>query len=256
MRRLVALNCTLVCFLSLSVSCKKKPQPIARAPVPPPVSADKPAPATVSSPTVEISAAPSTIERGQQTELSWNSSHATSLIIDSGVGNMAESGSLIISPRESTTYTATATGARGEAKASTRVTVVDRIGSGVIGVTDIHGLEQAIREGKVQPLFFSYDKADLSSEAKLLLEANAHSFREFPEAKVVIEGHCDERGTEEYNLALGDRRSQAAMDYLLQLGVDPKQLKPISFGEERPFATCHDESCWRQNRRAHFRVQR
>ncbi|MFQ5928237.1 MAG: peptidoglycan-associated lipoprotein Pal [Acidobacteriota bacterium] len=205
---------------------------------------------------MEISASPSTIERGRQTTLTWKSTNASALLIDSGVGNVAGIGSVVVSPRESTTYTATAKGPGGEAKSSTRVTVVARTRDTVIRSTDIDSLQRAIDEGRVKPVFFDYDKAQLSAQAKHTLEQNARWLREFANAAVIIEGHCDERGTEEYNLALGDRRAQAAKDYLAQLGIDRERLQTLSFGEERPFAPGHDESAWRLNRRAHFVVKR
>ena len=198
---------------------------------------------------------PSTVERGEQTTLSWTTTETMSLLIDSGIGNVADSGSLVISPRESTTYTATATGPGGEATSSTRVTVVPRSARGMITSTDLDGLQQAIEEGKIQPLFFEYDQAGITAEGERVLKENARWFQQFPNATIVIEGHCDERGTEEYNLALGDRRAQAVKAYLVQLGIDPDRMESISFGEERPFAPGYDEAAYRLNRRAHFIVK-
>jgi len=203
-----------------------------------------------------LSASPTTIDRGGQTTLTWNSSHASSIVIDGGVGNVSPTGSIVVSPRDSTTYTAVASGRGGESRASTRVTVLEP--RKVIpdrAVTDREGLREAIEKGDVQPVFFAYDKAELSESAIETLKQNARIFRSFPRARVIIEGHCDERGTEEYNLALGDRRALAARDYLLQLGVDAAQLETISYGEERPFAKGSNERAWSLNRRAHFVVK-
>jgi len=122
--------------------------------------------------------------------------------------------------------------------------------------TDIDGLAAAIKDGRVKDIFFDYDKAELSPQSRAALEQNARWFRQFPGATVVLEGHCDERGTEEYNLALGDRRAQATKEYLVQLGVSAEQLETISLGEEQPFAPGHDEASYSQNRRAHFVVKR
>jgi peptidoglycan-associated lipoprotein len=101
-------------------------------------------------------------------------------------------------------------------------------------------------------VFFEYDSADLTPEARRILEENAKWFRRYPEARITVEGHCDERGTEEYNLALGDRRANAAADYLVQLGVETDRLDRISFGEERPFVEGTTEAAYAKNRRAHF----
>lgn len=247
-----------LCFLCLltAVACSKRPPP--RAPSPGAsrsgdIGRDR---RSGPLPTVTLTAEPNTIERGGQTTLSWTTTDTMSLVIDSGIGNVADSGSLVVSPRESTTYTATATGAGGEATSSTRVTVVPRGARGMITSTDLDSLQQALEEGKIQPLFFEYDKAGITEEGERVLEENARWFQQFRNATIVIEGHCDERGTEEYNLALGDRRAQAAKAYLVQLGIDPTRMETISFGEERPFARGYDESAYRLNRRAHFVVTR
>jgi len=101
-------------------------------------------------------------------------------------------------------------------------------------------------------VFFAYNESLLSVEAQSLLEKNAEWLRSHPEGQVLIEGHCDERGTVEYNLALGERRVQSAKDYLINLGVSKDRLLTISYGKERPFALGHTEEAWAQNRRAHF----
>jgi peptidoglycan-associated lipoprotein len=103
-------------------------------------------------------------------------------------------------------------------------------------------------------IFFSYDDHSLSSEARSVLSGNASYLRELSALRVLIEGHCDERGTVEYNLALGQRRADSARSYLVDLGIESGRLTTISYGEERPFEEGHDESAWSQNRRAHFRV--
>jgi peptidoglycan-associated lipoprotein len=106
----------------------------------------------------------------------------------------------------------------------------------------------------INDIYFDYDDHTLSSEARSTLSGNASHLKEMSTMRVTIEGHCDERGTTEYNLALGQRRADAARNYLVDLGIDGSRLSTISYGEERPFETGHDESAWSQNRRAHFRV--
>jgi peptidoglycan-associated lipoprotein len=115
--------------------------------------------------------------------------------------------------------------------------------------TDLAELNKA---GYLKDAFFDTDKSDLRPDARDVLAADASWLKDHPSIKILIEGHCDERNTEEYNLALGWRRANAAKAYLVSLGVPDSQISTISYGEERPFATCHNESCWSQNRRAHL----
>ena len=114
-----------------------------------------------------------------------------------------------------------------------------------------YGPEQG---GPLQDIHFAYDSFDLSSEARSTLQANSDWLRNNSQAKVEVEGHCDSRGTTEYNLALGAKRAKAARDYLVSLGVSPERLSTISYGEELPLCREETESCWEQNRRAHFLV--
>jgi peptidoglycan-associated lipoprotein len=96
--------------------------------------------------------------------------------------------------------------------------------------------------------------ADVRADAREVLAANATWLKKYPAVQFTLEGHADERGTAQYNLALGDRRANAARDYLVSLGVDAARIKSVSYGKERPFATGHDEDSWQKNRRAHFVV--
>ena len=102
------------------------------------------------------------------------------------------------------------------------------------------------------PAFFDYDMSALRDDAIAVLQANAQYMMRWPSVRVTVEGHADERGTNEYNLALGDRRANAAREYLQSLGVAGTRVRTISYGEERPFCTESSEGCWSQNRRAHF----
>jgi peptidoglycan-associated lipoprotein len=106
----------------------------------------------------------------------------------------------------------------------------------------------------LKPAFFDYDKADIRPDARDVLAANATWLKKYSSVQFTIEGHCDERGTAQYNLALGDRRANASKDYLASLGVDASRIKTVSYGKERPFAAGHDEDSWQKNRRAHFVV--
>ena len=108
--------------------------------------------------------------------------------------------------------------------------------------------------GYLKDAFFDYDKADLRDDARTVLSTDAEWLKKNRTIQFLIEGHCDERGTSEYNLALGDRRANAAKEYLVSLGVDASRVKTVSYGKERPFCTESTEDCWQQNRRAHFLV--
>lgn len=106
--------------------------------------------------------------------------------------------------------------------------------------------------GYLEDVFFETDSYVIGPSSRDHLAANASWLSTYPSIVILIEGHCDERNTREYNLALGERRASAVRDYLVFLGIDPERIRTISYGEERPFATGHSESAWSQNRRAHF----
>lgn len=108
----------------------------------------------------------------------------------------------------------------------------------------------------VQDVFFNYASSQLSSDAQEALASSAKWLNGHRDISVLLEGHCDERGTEQYNLALGDRRAHTVRDYLVSLGIDSTRISTISYGEERPFDEGHGESAWSQNRRAHFVLRR
>jgi peptidoglycan-associated lipoprotein len=112
-----------------------------------------------------------------------------------------------------------------------------------------------ITSSDFQPAFFDYDSYALRDDARTALDHDGRLLRDNTDIRVVIEGHCDERGTVEYNQALGERRAQAARDYLVAAGVDASRLTTLSYGKERPFDPGHDESAWARNRRAHLVIQ-
>lgn len=115
------------------------------------------------------------------------------------------------------------------------------------------GIEGEVFESSMlQDIHFAFDRYDLTARSREILARNAEFILKFPEAKIQIEGHCDERGTGEYNLALGERRSMSAKKYLLSLGVPVDRLSTISYGEELPIDPRHNEEAWAKNRRAHF----
>lgn len=110
-------------------------------------------------------------------------------------------------------------------------------------------------QAELADIYFDYDQYVIRSDAQSVLETNAVFLKARPDRTMLIEGHCDERGTSAYNLVLGERRASAAKRYLQDLGVMPSRIKIVSYGKERPFCTEHSEACWQSNRRAHFRLQ-
>lgn len=116
--------------------------------------------------------------------------------------------------------------------------------------------DRALRLGWVRDVFFEFDSFTLSADAQDALAVTASWLKTHPELTLLVEGHCDERGTQQYNLALGDRRANVAKDYIATLGVPSNRVRTISYGEERPFAQGSDESAWGQNRRAHMTLVR
>lgn len=118
---------------------------------------------------------------------------------------------------------------------------------------DIEELNRVVQQrGYLQDAFFAFDESTLTPEAQAALTASANWLKQNAQYNLLIEGHCDERGTEQYNLALGDRRANAAKEFIVALGVDTNRIRTVSYGEERPFDPGHDEAAWAKNRRAHL----
>lgn len=123
------------------------------------------------------------------------------------------------------------------------------------GVSSTPPPATAGKESPLKDVFFDYDKSTIRDDVKANLNEDIQWLNANPTAQITIEGHCDERGTAEYNLALGQRRAKAARDYLVAAGIDAGRIKTVSFGKERPFVLGHDEAAWKWNRRAHFMVE-
>lgn len=226
-------------------SCQKQ---VAKAPtVAPP-----PAVQTAATPTVTLRASPNAITRGGSSTLTWSSSNATSVKLYPGAGTQSAQGSQRVSPSDTTVYTVTATGPGGAATASTSIAVAAPYSAPTASaLTPEQMFQQMIKDA-----YFDYDKADLRSDAKQALTRDADFLRAHPEIHFTIEGHCDERGGEEYNLALGDRRAASTKEYLTSLGISADRMQTVSLGKEQPFCTADDESCYQQNRRGHFALVR
>jgi peptidoglycan-associated lipoprotein len=237
--RKLAVITTVVVLTVLAGACKKKVVP------PPPV--PTPAAATAK-PTVSLKASPTFISTGQSSTLSWTSENATSLELTPNIGSVAAEGTTEVSPSSSTTYTITATGPGGTATDSARVTVG---ASPLPPAQPSASLNELFRQN-VRDAFFDFNKADIRPDARDALSRDAEFLRSHAEINVTIEGHCDERGSVEYNLGLGQRRAEAAKEFLVSLGVAAARMRTMSWGKEHPFCTEHSETCWQENRRAHF----
>ncbi len=241
-----------LCLLLFSAGCKKKAPP--PPPPPPPAPAPAPPPPAPKPPTVALTAEPSSIERGQSSTLTWRSTDASEASISPGIGTVDASGSRQVSPTETTTYNIVVKGAGGTSRASATVSV--RAPPPPPPPPKPRATFGDELSRRVQDAYFDYDKSDIRADARATLTQDADAlkalFNEFPNARVVIEGHCDERGSAEYNLGLGDRRANAAKEFLAQIGVPGDKLSVISYGKERPQCTESNEECWQKNRRVHL----
>jgi peptidoglycan-associated lipoprotein len=165
------------------------------------------------------------------------------------VGAVTAEGSTKVTPSDSTTYTITASGPGGSADASARVTVE---APPPPPPPQPEATWRDLFNQEVKDAYFDYDKSDLRPDARSALNQTADFLKKYPEAKVTVEGHCDERGSTEYNLGLGDRRANAVKQYLVSLGISADRINTVSYGKEKPFCTESNETCWQQNRRGHF----
>jgi len=245
-------------LLLATAGCKKKvaaapPPPVVETPKPPPPE-PKPAPPRIDT----FVAEPTTIERGQSSTLRWSVASATNMAIDQGVGAIQANGTRQVTPGTSTTYTLTASGAGGSVTRSVTVNVnappPPPPPPAPKPTVTISSADMLTREA--QDIFFDYDMSDLRADAVRSAMANAELlkriFAQDPGFTVLIEGHCDERGSAEYNLGLGDRRATSLKDYYVQQGLPADRIRTISYGKERPQCTDANEACYQRNRRDHM----
>jgi peptidoglycan-associated lipoprotein len=245
--RLMILSLVILGF----VACKKS---VATAPPPPPVVQPPPPPA----PTITLSATPETIERGASVNLQWQSTNATNVRIEPGLGGVNPTGTQSVTPASSVTYVATATGPGGTASAPARVTVNVAAPPETAPPPIVRSdptMDQLFTQN-VQTIFFDYDKADIRPDQVSKLQSGAAWLRQNANVRFTIEGHCDERGSQEYNLGLGDQRGNAVKEYLVQQGIAATRINVISYGEERPECRDSSEECMQRNRRAAFVLNR
>jgi peptidoglycan-associated lipoprotein len=229
------------CALALVVGgCNKKPQKAAPSTYTPPPAAVKP--------TVSLSADKTTINPGESAKLTWTSTDASNVSIAPEVGAVTAQGTTTVNPAKSTTYTITASGPGGNADATVSIAVNTPAPVTEAPKTSID--ELFLQE--VADAYFDYDSAELRPDARQAIQKDAAFFKQYPTMRVTIEGHCDERGSTEYNLALGQRRANAVMQYLVSLGIPESRLNATSWGKEKPFCMEAAEACYAKNRRGHF----
>jgi peptidoglycan-associated lipoprotein len=251
LKRKWSVICIAIALVMFAAGCKKKAPP----PPPPPAPKAEPAPPPpAAAPDIaEFSAEPSSVERGGSSTLKWTVTNANQITIDNGVGSVQATGSRSVYPNDTTTYTLRANGPGGTLSKSATVTVT---APPPPAAPPPAKAPLSDRITALQDAYYDYDKSDVRDDARAALTKDADLlksiFQDFPDAVITVEGHCDERGSAEYNLGLGDRRATSAKEFLVQLGVPADKLKTISYGKERPVCTDSNEGCWQRNRRAHF----
>jgi peptidoglycan-associated lipoprotein len=218
----------------LIAGCAKKQPPPAQPAAPPPA------------PTASLSANPDAIEAGQSTTLTWRTENATDVALDA-LGAVDASGSRDVTPGQSTTYRLTAKGPGGTQTATARVTVSAPGTGSQISLSD----EQLFAQN-VKDIFFDYDQYEIRADQRTTLAQDAAFLKQHPNWRFTIEGHCDERGSIEYNLTLGSNRSEAVKSALVQAGVNAGNIRTVTFGKEKPFCNESNETCWQENRRGHY----
>jgi len=233
----------LVALVSVA-GCKKKVPPMPEPTAPPIVQA--------AAPIAQLTATPTVISAGDQVQLSWRTTDATSVSID-GIGDVPTSGVKSVSPAESTTYHLVARGAGGTAEASVRVTV--NAPPAVVVPSNTMSAEEEFK-ANVQDIFFDYDAQDIRPDSQSIIARDASYLNSHPTLKIVIGGYCDERGSNEYNLGLGQNRAESARKALETAGVATARMRVVSYGKEKPFCSESTEECWQQNRRAGFTMDK
>lgn len=238
-RKSLVMAVSLAAMLTVAGCHKKNP-----APPPPPAP-----PATAPTPMATITAEPSSITPGGSATLTWKTTDATNVSIE-GLGTVATAGTQTVTPTQTTSYHLIAQGDGGTADATATVTVTSAPPPPA-PITET-GIDENAFESAVKPVFFDYDSYDVRPDAQSTISSDANFLNQHPNLKVVIGGYCDQRGSTEYNLALGENRANAAKQALVSAGVSPDRLRTVSYGKEKQFCTDQTEACWQQNRRAQF----
>lgn len=242
-----------IVILTFAVGCKKK---VAVTPPPPPPKSEITTPAPKAPSISLFEAEPGTIQRGQSATLRWKIRDATEVTISQGVGAVsATGGTRQVSPSDTAEYTLTAKGPGGSATRTAMVNVTVPPPPPPVASQPPTSLRDRLAN-EVQDAYFDFDKSNVREDARATLGKDSDALKailgDLPSATLVVEGHCDERGLEEYNLALGARRADSAKDFLTQLGVPAGRMMAVSYGKDRPQCTESNEACWQKNRRVHF----
>lgn len=224
-------------LVGLLTACPPK-TPVAQAPPPPPPPA----------PTASIDATPATVQQGQPVTITWKTANATDVAI-AQVGAVQPNGSQTLTPTESTTYHITAKGPGGMQEADARVTVVSTASEQPSSSADTSASSDAVNRLDV---FFDLDDYQIRGDQVTTIQTDAQFLKEHADMRIVVEGHCDEMGSTEYNLALGDKRATQVKAALEKAGIPSTRMRVVSYGKELPVCTESSESCWRMNRRAHI----
>jgi peptidoglycan-associated lipoprotein len=217
--------------------CSSK-TPVAQTPPPPPPPA----------PTATIEVTPATVQAGQPVTITWKTENATTVTIDP-VGAVQINGSQTVTPSESITYHITAKGPGGVQESDARVTVT----AAAAAQPGASGEEALLADAASRlDVFFDTDDFSIRPDQQGTIRNDADFLKQHPGLRIVVQGHCDELGSTEYNLALGDRRAEEVKTALEKAGVNSRRMRTISYGKEQPFCQESSDDCWRMNRRAHL----
>jgi peptidoglycan-associated lipoprotein len=206
-------------------------------------------------PTASITADPPAIDLGQSVVLNWRTANASSVSID-GIGEVPVNGTQTVSPSSSTNFHLVAKNDGGTTEANVRVTVrVPEVPAAPADTSGDMGTDAAFHAA-VQDIFFGYDSFDLTPQADTSITAAAAYLSAHPAIKILIGGYCDDRGSAEYNITLGENRANAAKTALVSAGIAGNRIRVVSYGKEKQFCSEETESCWQQNRRGQFSIDR
>jgi peptidoglycan-associated lipoprotein len=221
----------------MATGCGNKTK-VSQAPPPPP----PPPPA----PTASIEVNPATVQAGGSTTVTWKTENATQVRIEP-LGTVEATGSKSVNPTESTDYRLIATGPGGTQESVARITVAAAASSLPARSDDFF-----TEENERQDVFFDLDQYSIRGDQQRTIVNDAKFLKEHPDLYVMIEGHCDELGSTNYNLALGDIRANEVKEALVKAGIEAARIDTVTYGKEKPFCHESNENCWKQNRRAHI----